>query len=717
MKKRILCLALTVLMLLTSVLGMVACTGTPTTPPVTQTCTNHTDANHDNKCDSCAAAVNSQHVDANHDGTCDTPTCNKKGLTVVHDDADENYVCDTCDAVIEHDCVDDELPWGKCDLCGEDFTSEHTCVDNGTGVCGICFQPIEIPECEQCTDAADSNGECDVCHRPTNCECVDEDPVDEFCDLCGAYVPAEEDETVEYPWEKTTLRVQLTENTNSQEILSVSRKYLAGDFDGADTIAEAARTRNLKAANASKVAIFYSYYPDTKEYNWGQNIERITQTNNSGTDVPDIYTNFVYDMVGASLKNNFANLLANNISATRGANYFEFLKADYNAEADDEGFMYTYMESLTLAPAKKMYVLSSDYFIDMVRAFFCIPVSVKLMEDYGATVLAQDAEGNVVYEGGDRDGSGAYNFDDFYKLVTDGDWTYDVLAKFSASVWKPSASNQGGCVLGDDIVGFAMAAGGLAASGLLYTTSVEMITKTKNTDGTYSYDYPSDNKDFYAFCDATTKLFGQSQGIVYVKDGYSTFGDSSLLGIRARFTQNKVLFGDIMLVGALEFSEYQNMKTSGGFGIVPVPLYRSGSDDTYLTQVHNIGVCGAISIVTENFSQCTAFLNAQSTTSDEILNNYYEYKLQYDLGQGSKGTVEMLKYIRANVRSSFDKAMEDALYVFNKGESGTGEENRWHSILAKYGFQVDIRDEYAGKYNAKETLLDALAVAFEGYRD
>jgi hypothetical protein len=373
--------------------------------------------------------------------------------------------------------------------------------------------------------------------------------------------------------------------------------------------------------------------------------------------------------------------------------------------------MYEYMQSLTLAPAKKMYVLSSDYFIDMVRAFYCIPVSVKLMEDYGATVLAQDVEGNIVYEGGDRDGNGEYNFDDFYKLVKDGDWTYDVLAKFSETVWKPSASNWGACVLGDDIVGFAMASGGLAASGLLYTTSVEMITKTKNADGTYSYDYPADNQDFYAFCDATTKLFGESSGVTYVKDGYSTFGDSSLLAIRNRFTQNKVLFGDIMLVGALEFSEYQEMKTAGGFGIVPVPLYRTGSEDTYLTQVHNVGVCGAISIVTENFSQCTAFLNAQSTTSDEILNNYYEYKLQYDLAGGSTGTIDMLQYIRENVRSSFDKAMEDAIAVFLPGAQ------RWHNVLSGKAFQVDIRADYKSTYGQKESQLDALARDFPNFAD
>ena len=600
----------------------------------------------------------------------------------------------------------------ECNLCGKTRTPYGHKYDNACDTdCNECSKTRST----QCYDF-NSDGICDICSAETNCECTDADS-DEICDYCQAYVTSGEE--ILYPWETANLLMQLTENTNGQEIFSVSRKYLAGDINaGSDTVSDAARKRNTIAAEKNRVSLTYTYYPDTGDYAWGNNIERIEQTNKSGVDVPDIYTNFVYDMVGASLKGCFANLLANNLNANRGTNYFEFLKEEYDASRSDRGYMYEYMTSLTLAPDKKMYVLSSDYFIDMVRAFFCVPVSVKIMEDSGAAVVAQNAAGMTVYEGGDRNGDGEFTLDDFYKMVKDNEWTYDALAKFSASVWKPAASNDGTCILGDDVVGFAMASGGLAASGLLYTSSVEIIHKEQNSDGTYSYYYPSDNPDFYAFCDATTKLFGESSGIVYVKSGYTEYGDSSLLGIRKRFTENKVLFGDIMLVGGLEFSEYQEMKTAGGFGIVPVPLYRSGSDDKYLTQVHNVGVCGAISIVTAKFSECTAFLNYQSTHSEEILNNYYEYKLQYDLSNGSTGTIEMLEYIRANVRSSFDKAMEDALHVFkNDGSNAATGEDRWHNILAKYGFQIDIRSEYSSRYSAKEGLLDDLAAAFLNYPD
>ena len=724
MKKRIFCLLMAVLMILSTVFTLASCTGGNTTTDnggnndggnTNNECT-HKDNDHDGKCDACKAKVEVKHEDKNKDCVCDAVKCKAK---LEHVDANKDYKCDTCKAYIDHDHVDDDED-GECDLCGEDTEYDgHTCVDVDPfdGICDVegCGKEVEVA-CEQHIDE-DGDGECDVCEQEFTCDHDFGDGDDEVCALCQAPNPnaGEEKEEIVYPWDSTTLIMEISENTNNQELLSVSKKYLAGKDDTAtDEIATSVRKRNSLAEIKTKTTISYKYLPDTGDYAWGQNVERIVlDVKKGGSDATDIYCNFVYDMVGASLKQCFANVLAENLNANRGENYFEFLDADYNAAKDDRGYMYEYMTSLTLAPTKKMYILASDYFIDMVRAFFCIPVSISIMESQGETIVAQDEAGNLLSTGADRDGSGEYDIDDFYQLVKDGEWTYNTLAKFSAAVYKPSATNDGTCKISDDVVGFAMATGGLAASGLLYTTSVEIIKKTDLGNGKYDYTYPADNQDFYAFCDATKTLFGSSKGVCIVDKDYTQYGDSSLKAIRKRFSQDKVLFGDIMLVGALEFNEYQDMKESAGFGVVPVPLYRSGSDDKYLTQIHNVGNCGAISIITKKFSQCTAFLNYQSTNSEDILNDYYKYKLQHDIAGGSTGTVEMLQYIRDNVRSSFDKAMEDALGVFNTEASKT----KWHSVLAGYKFQVDIRSEYQSTYGSKEKYLDDLANAFLTFPD
>ena len=728
MKKRIFCLMMAVLMLLTSVLTLASCGGGGGTaggggdgepcvhedPKHTGRCIlceaevtpTHTDANHDGKCDTTGCKQTSmevKHLDANHDGVCDEAKCGADNLDYVCTDTTGDHKCDVCGKEAHYDFNGDYF----CDSCG--FIVPHTHVDTDSDTyCDVCDMDMPVPKCVgQCIDANGDN-KCDVCKYEVNCEHFDGNS-DTKCDDCTAYVPLPEVD-INYPWNETTIVIQLTENTNDDELLSVSKKYLAGELGDVDDVAKAARTRNNLAKMKTKVTPTYLYYPNTDAYGWGSNISRIETTiDQGGASAPDVYCLFIYDMVGASLKECFANLLP---TSSRPQNYFEFNDANYDpSPASDRGYMYEYMESLTLAPGKKMYILSSDYFIDMVRSFFCIPVSIKLMNDYGKDIVAKNAEGNPLYAGGDRNEDGVFDIEDFYELVTNGEWTYDRIAEFSKTVYKPGAANAGTVDIADDIIGFAIDTGGLAASGLLYTTSVTIIQRTPKGNGEYEYKYPADNQDFYTFALKAQELFGQTKGVCVVnKDmNYAEFGSEGHLAIRKRFSENKILFGDIMLLGALEFQQYQNMKSIGGFGVVPVPVYKEG--DKYLTQIHNMGSCGAIAINTLKFGECSAFLNYQSTHSEGVLNGYYEYNVKYGLATDSEGTVKMLQYLRDNVRSSFDKAMEDAIGVYMPGAI------KWHQVLSGASYQIDVRGQYQTYYNQKQGQLDSLAAAFLTFPD
>ena len=534
---------------------------------------------------------------------------------------------------------------------------------------------------------------------------------DQKCDECGAKIKkgtggggsggGDEEEVIDYPWDSQTLIFQMTDNTNRDELPSACRRYLAGESTETDDIDEMVAERNAECKYFTGIDVTYLYYPNTDAYKWGVNIERIETTVKSGStkDVPDMYCNFVYDMVGASLKSCFANLYSTSRGKgdLAGLNYFSFIADGYSDEAN-EGYMYEYMTTTTLS-MHKMYILASDYFTDMIRAFFCIPVSVSLIESTGAEVT----------------GNSSYNLDDFYAIVNDGDWTYETLATYAAAAHKGEGHpTTGKDWLGDDVVGFALADGGLAISGMIYTTSVVIIHRKwdeANNDWTYYYPEYSES-DLDEYCDATTKLM-QQKGIVYVEPettpGYTEWGQTTLLAIRTRFTQGKVLFGDIMLVGALEFQQYQEMKDQGGFGVVPAPLYRKydndGEQERYLTQIHNMGRPGAIAANTLKFVECTAFLQYQSTHSTDILNEYYDYKLQYDVVDGTQtGTVEMLQYIRSNVRTAFDKTFEDAISKFY----GTEDSKSWASIIGSKNFQLDIRGDYVSIVTAKNVHLQAL---------
>ena len=571
-----------------------------------------------------------------------------------------------------------------------------------------------------------------------------------------------DDNNSKYPWSKTTLIFQMTDNSNKQELPSTCRRYLAGDRTGVDdqsVIDTYVTERNEEALKEVNVEVKYQYLPDTDAYSWGENISTITEEVYSQNEKkPDIYCNFVYDMVAASLQKAFANLLSTTMyeddHKLAGAehNYFDF--TDPTFVDSGEGYMIEYMRSLTLSKFK-MYCLSSDYFTDMVRAFLVVPVNIELLErqqtsaDPNETflkdrVVTTDEKGNVETN---------YTIEDFYQLVTDKEWNYETLAKFSQKVFEEGENGNDEADL-RDTVGFALGTGsGLPASGLLYTTSITIIDRVYDADkGDYVYSYPymmpikdSDGNvtgfgkdpngthdELIAFCNNLNTLFNTTGVIAVDPDDTFGFGGATgtdLTAIRERFSSGNVLFGGIICLGSLEYDEYKEMNGQGkkGYGIVPVPLYRTNyvengetKVDNYLTQIHNIGRIGAISYTTKNFAQCTAYLNYMSTHSTEILNEYYDYKLQYDVvGTGVKGNVEMLKYIRKNVRSSFDKAFEDALGRFYNATDDESMNEQWHTMIknAKYTF-TGMDEAYASVTPKKaDRLYNLETVIYPGLPD
>ena len=536
-----------------------------------------------------------------------------------------------------------------------------------------------------------------------------------------------EEETSEYPWKKTNLIFQMTENSNYQELPSTCRRYLAGDVEGVEdisTIDSWVSDRNEEALKKTNVTVSYEYLPDTPAYAWAQNINLITEeVKAKEAGRPDIYCNFVYDMVAASLQSAFANLLSTTMYkdghelAGADHNYFEF--TDPTFVDDGTGYMIEYMRSLTLSKFK-MYCLSSDYFTDMVRAFLVVPVNIYLLETLTATsepglynsdrVETLDSDGNVETN---------YTIEDFYQLVNDMEWNYNTLAAFSEAITLDGEGGDDGIDL-NDTIGFALGSGsGLSAAGMLYTTSITIIDRVYDADkGDYTYSYPymqmhttggtvsferdpnGTHDELITFCANLTDLFN-TKGVIAVPAGSA---GEDLQSIRDRFATNNVLFGGVICLGSLEYDQYKDMNGAGGtgYGIVPVPLYRANyvdaatgetKTDKYLTQIHNLGRIGAISYTTEKFSQCTAYLNYQSTNSTDILNEYYDYKLQYDVvGTEVKGNVEMLKYIRKNVRSSFDKAFEDALGRFYDATDDKSMAEQWHTMIKSASFKLSGPD-------------------------
>ena len=515
-------------------------------------------------------------------------------------------------------------------------------------------------------------------------------------------------------WEETSLIFQMTNNSNKEELSSGCKRYLAGEDESCfESIDEMIAERNAEAYEYANVRVTYDYLPDTSEHYWGKNVELIyASVNSQSKDSPDIFCNFVYDMVSTSLKGSFANLYSTErgTGPLYGANYFDFAEAGF---ADSGvGYMYEYMKSLTLSKFK-MYCLASDYFIDTVRAFMVVPVNVELLNSIEVSQTA-DAFNS------DRDSDGDFDINDFYMLVKQKKWNYNTLADFCAAIFRDegTANAEGAEATLYDRVGFALSTSALSASGMLYSTSVTIIHRyLDDFTNDYTYYYPEENQDLYAFCNSLKTLFTKT-GVISVSD--SAYSGNSLNAIRDKFAVNKVLFGGVICVGSLELEEYQAMNENGkGFGVVPVPTYRTvdpytEEPDPYLTQIHNVGRIGGISSSTTKFAQCTAFLDYMSRNSTDILDEYYNYKLQYDVAGGSKGNVEMLQYIRENLRSSFDKVFEDAIAKFFSSVETENNKNKWHVMIANANYRMTTMEtEYDRLYDTKEDYLLSLVKKYD----
>ncbi len=538
-------------------------------------------------------------------------------------------------------------------------------------------------------------------------------------------------------WDTTDSFIfSLTENSNNQELPSTCARYLAGDTkrgipegERADYIDDLVQMRNEDAVEITRVQPLYTYIPEDKIHGWGNNIEDMVSDMTYYVEGvhPDVYCNFVYDMVNASLSGAFANLKTST-KTTDGAvrkNWFRFTDPAFVDTGD--GYMVEYMRSLSLS-RNKQYCLSSDYFTDMVRAFFVVPVNIQLLETFPLT----EEEGKFNY---DYIKDGEYTIEDFYQFVYTGKWSYDTLIEiadvyeFHVSDGENETENPNGD-LNDRLIFAIGESSGLSASGMLYTTSVTIIErkleKLEDSQGNsysdYIYYYPSSNEDpdkdkpgyipanqsLYDFCDALTSLMKEHKGIISIDNTQDCgwYPGDALLAIRNRFVNNQILFGGDICLGSLEYKEYTDM--TDGFGIVPVPLFRTERvadgnvtvPEKYMTQIHNVGRIGGINAKTTKFAKISAYFDYMSMYSTEILEEYYETKLCGDVAGGGAHK-EMLIYIRSNVRTSFDKAFEDAIgYLFVKenssvdGAGATSEEQKWHSLIMRGGTRADNGDGF-----------------------
>ncbi len=522
-------------------------------------------------------------------------------------------------------------------------------------------------------------------------------------------------------WRETELIFEMSEHSQYGELTAGTRRYYAGDAQGkTDLVDRLVATRNEEAAEEANVRIEYTYLSDSNNaYAWASNVQRIfEQTKTYGPGSVDIYCNFAYDITCSALKGCFANLRST--SYGQGNNFFRFNDADYvgtsenyfDAEAG-EGYFFDYMKSISLSD-DKLYCLGSNYCTDLVRAFLVMPVNISLMNKIDKQNLPTN---KVALKDGQT------NIEHFYDIVWSNNWTYDELAKYSQAVYIDLNTNNADAAATSnfgDRLGLGLAGGsgsGLVSAGLLYSSSVKIVDRIPipGKSGQYEFIYPETNPDLVEFATALANLITEnaSKGIcVITRD--QTGAATELQGIRNEFAAERMLFGGIIAVGSLEDEVYQNMRSDKGFGIAPIPLYKSGTDDEYRTLVHNIARIVAVAGLTDKFEQCSAFLDYQSKNSSDILEMYYDEQLASKVeGAASNDNKKMLTYIRNNVRDCFDKTYEDVIADFTSESTSNSDANKWHTALARAGYRLgDFSQLYGTLYSDKQGNLNKVIEAW-----
>ena len=501
-------------------------------------------------------------------------------------------------------------------------------------------------------------------------------------------------------YDETELRMQMTKCSNNGELIPGCEKYLAGSgaYATESRIDELIAQRNDSAYRDTKVNLEYVYCSDSYDIfgytNTSDYIAAECMSNSSQS--PDIFCNWMTDLTVCSLKGCFANLF----SAQYGEG--DYIGENYFA-LNMEGYMPDLMSSLSLS-TNKWYVIASDYFMDIIRSEYVIPVNVSLFREIAGTNLYP--AGTFVDINALMNEANVCSCDREICKCTDGTWTYDRLIQFSEAAYRLNGTSSTESL--NSVLGFALDDTPAPARALVHS-STNIIQKWWEQDyHKYSYHYPQEYTSLSALFDKVTQMV-DTDGIYFVTSEEAVDADSltSHLAIRQKFANGSLLFGGITTLGALEDPEYRGMMTTeqGGFAILPVPKLNESCK--YSTQLHVTAKMGAIRVNTEKFVQCSAFLNYQTIHSSGIVEEYYTSNFVH--GDTDKNVVtanlDMLHFIRRNLRSALDATYEDVLDILYEDVNGEYYAlDRYHQLLVDNGYRYNLAD--SGKYLIYQPMKD-----------
>ena len=340
-----------------------------------------------------------------------------------------------------------------------------------------------------------------------------------------------------------------------------------------------------------------------------------------------------------------------NVNSTDKTNYFDF--------ADDCWYDAT-MQTLSLnadMATGKMYILASDYFIDILR---CVNI-IMVNED----VLARHFS----------------DVNDFYTEIKDGEWTWDRLDGLVDAAYHETANSPIGKDESDEI-GIVYQGTQNGANSNLSQGMAMAITHSADIDYITNI---GGQLQYFSNKGALQNLADKAKNLVE-NDG--SFGVSDVSKVRTVFANGKALFATNLRLYDLENTLLSSMKKT------PLPFPKVDTSEEYKAYVHDNASVGAIFKNTRRFTEVSAYWQYCSIKSEATRIAYYDKGLgiKYDTSGSGSNNMAMLDILHDKMTidsfawdryiSDSNKAQEipelfDMLMIYANG--GEGVETQWAS--------------------------------------
>ncbi len=421
----------------------------------------------------------------------------------------------------------------------------------------------------------------------------------------------------------TTVKFAISKYKSAEVTFKAANEYLQGpDGSSTDEVLKKVKTRNTKVENDLNLKIEYIHL-DLKYDEIFGDIE--TKVLGSSEDAPDVYNNDMYGLNRALIAGYLMNLAnPTDKDGNSVTSYFDF---------SYEGWNYDFMQNATF-DASKVYILSGDYYLDMIRMAWVLYVN--------KTVFNQNA--NVL---------GAKDVNEFYEYVLDGIWDYEMLTDMCSKVWQDNGSVRDKADKEDGRVGLAIN----HIADWIFPAATGLTPFYLDEDGRAKQ---------IADIDEYNRM-GNAFRTIYCSGflGEGIFWQEEVLSSTECFLSGKFLFAQSVL-GELESEELRDVSFEKG--LVPLPKYDQQRQEDYHTMVHDQTELGAILVTTTSFGRASAFMQYANEESKPVLTEYYEFSLKFKYNE-DPAIRSMIDLVYDTIDSPF--GMQFELIILEYGNSLT----------------------------------------------